>query len=407
MNSASSFIALRYLFSKKKHNAINIVSGVSAFAVAVVVAAMICVMSVMNGFERVIEQMFSLFDADLRIESKEGKSFVYDTEEFNKVRQLSYIDVFAPCIEETALVEHSDKQLAARLKGVGQDYARLTKIDSIIIDGSYMVDDGAFYRAVLGQGLAAQLGIGAHFVRGMHIYAPKRHKRVNLMRPDESFERATCYISGIFAVNQPKYDDEMMLVSIDMTRHLYDYDDNEATAVEIKLNDNISPAKAKKEIIALLGNGYNVCDRYEQQADFFRIVKIEKLLTALLLTFILLIASFNLIGSLTMLIIDKKEDVKTLTHLGADHNFIRRLFRTEGWLISVSGAVIGVIIGLALCLTQEHYGWLRLGNGANYVLSAYPVDVQITDVIVVVLTVVLIGWLAAWLPTRNMKIDEI
>lgn len=406
MQHAAFYIARRYLISKKRHNAINIVSGVSAAAVAVVTAALICVMSVMNGFEEVIESMFSRFDADLRIEAVEGKTFRCDTPAFERMLALPFIAVHSEVIEETALVEHADKQLPALLKGVDADYEQLTEIDSILTDGTYSVDDGAFYRAVLGQGLAGQLGIGAHFVKGLHVYAPKRNGRVNMMRPDKSFNRATCYIAGIFAVQQAKYDDRMMLVSIDMMRTLFDYAEHEVTAIELGLTPDVSVRAAKRAVAATLGVGYRVADRYEQQADFFRIVRIEKLLTVLLLSFILLIASFNLIGSLTMLILDKEQDMHTLRYLGADDGLIRQVFRYEGRLIAMVGAAAGVVIGIALCLSQEHYGWLKMGSGAEYVLSAYPVALHVTDIVVVVLIVTAIGWLTAWIPTRNLKSDE-
>ena len=406
MQRAAFYIARRYLVSKKRHNAINIVSGVSAAAVAVVTAALICVMSVMNGFEEVIESMFSRFDADLRIEAVEGKTFRCDTQEFERMLALPFVAAYSEIIEETALVEHADKQLPALLKGVDEHYEQLTEIDSILIDGSYSVNDGAFYRAVLGQGLAGQLGIGAHFVKGLHVYAPKRTGRVNMMRPDQSFHRATCYIAGIFAVQQAKYDDRMMLVSIEMMRTLFDYAEHEVTAVELRLSPSVSTREAQQAVREALGEGFRVADRYEQQADFFRIVRIEKLLTVLLLSFILLIASFNLIGSLTMLILDKEHDMQTLRYLGADDALIRQVFRYEGRLISIVGAAAGVVIGIALCWSQEHYGWLKMGNGAEYVLNAYPVALHAADIVVVVLIVTAIGRLMARIPTRKLKSNE-
>ena len=406
MHSAAFYIARHYLFSRKSHHAINIVSGVSSAAVAVVTAALICVMSVMNGFEQVIEQMFSRFDADLRIEAVEGKSFRCDSEAFRSVQALPYVEVFAPIIEETALVEYSDKQLPALLKGVDGQYEHLTEIDSILIDGEYSVDDGAFFRTVMGQGLANQLGAGAHFVKGVHIYAPKRNERVNLLRPDRSFNRATCYMAGIFAVYQTKYDDRMMLVSIDMMRQLFDYADDEVTAVELKLSPTVSVRHAQQVIRSELGAAYRVANRYEQQEDFFRIVRVEKLLTVLLLSFILLIASFNLIGSLTMLIIDKEHDIQTLRHLGADDRLIRRLFRYEGWMISSLGAAAGIVLGIAVCYTQERFGWLQLGNGVDYILNAYPVALRGSDIAIVAVIVLGIGWLSAWIPTHGMKLHD-
>lgn len=397
-------IAWRYLFSKKSHNAINIVSGVSAAAVCVVTAAMVCVLSVMNGFGVVIEQMFSNFDPQIRITATNGKYFDCDSPTFQQVRQMTEVSIFSETIEETALVEFSDKQIPARIKGVDSLFQQLTQIDSILVDGYFSVYDGAFERSVLGQGLASQLSIGARFVHGLHLYAPKRNHKVNLLRPDESFNQSSCFIAGIFAVNQVKYDDQLMLVSLDMAQHLFDYAPHQVTAVELRLQDGFKTQEVKQQIRQILGDDFSVLDRYEQQEDFFRILRIEKLLTGVLIAFIMLIAAFNIIGSLTMLVLDKKEDILILNHLGATPQLIRRIFLYEGWLISSLGALIGLVLGLVLCLLQEHFGLLRLGSGTEYILSAYPVSVELPDLIIVILVVLGIGFVAAWIPSRHIKI---
>ena len=394
-------IAWRYLFSKKGHNAINIVSGVSAAAVGVVTAAMVCVMSVMNGFGVMVEQLFSQFDPDIRIEAATGKSFRLDPATPASLSSLPSVDMLSESVEETALVYYDDKQMPVQLRGVDTAFAQLTHIDSIITDGKYMVYDGAFERAVLGQGLAWQLGIGAHFVQGMQVYAPKRTGRVNMLRPDESFNRETCFIAGTFAVQQTKYDDALMLVSIHLARRLLDYGDDEVSALLVKVKDGVSIRQAKKELRSVLGNDYQILDRYEQQEDFFRILRIEKLLTALLLAFILLIATFNIIGALSMLIIDKQKDIQILSDLGADHKMIRNIFLYEGWLISALGAAVGLVAGLAICLVQEHFGILKMGSGTEYVVSAYPVAVQGTDILIIAAIVLALGAVAAYIPARN------
>ena len=394
-------IAWRYLFSKKGHNAINIVSGVSAAAVGVVTAAMVCVMSVMNGFGVMVEQLFSQFDPDIRIEATTGKSFRLDPATPASLSSLPSVDMLSESVEETALVYYDDKQMPVQLRGVDTAFAQLTHIDSIITDGKYMVYDGAFERAVLGQGLAWQLGIGAHFVQGMQVYAPKRTGRVNMLRPDESFNRETCFIAGTFAVQQTKYDDALMLVSIHLARRLLDYGDDEVSALLVKVKDGVSIRQAKKELRSVLGNDYQILDRYEQQEDFFRILRIEKLLTALLLAFILLIATFNIIGALSMLIIDKQKDIQILSDLGADRKMIRNIFLYEGWLISALGAAVGLVAGLAICLVQEHFGILKMGSGTEYVVSAYPVAVQGTDILIIAAIVLALGAVAAYIPARN------
>lgn len=397
------FIAWRYLFSKKGHNAINIVSGVSAAAVCVVTAAMVCVMSVMNGFGGLVEKMFSEFDPDILITSKEGKSFSTDTPEMRSLYQLPFVDVVSEQVKETALIQYKEHRMPAILMGVDDNFQSLTHIDSIITDGYYSVYDGAFDRAVLGQGLASQLGINAHFVGGIRIYAPKRLGRVNLMRPDESFQTASAFIAGTFAVNQVAYDDRVMLVSLPLARELFEYDSLTVTSVGLRLQEGASVRSSKREMQRLLGDDFVVADRYEQQADFYRILKIEKLLTTLLLVFILLIASFNVIGSLSMLILDKEEDIRILTNLGADRSLMRRIFLYEGWLVSSLGALLGLVLGLVICLLQQHFGLLKLGNGTEYVISAYPVLVKPLDILIVAAIVLLLGFLAAWVPARKVK----
>lgn len=397
-------IAWRYLWGKKSHNAINIVSGVSAAAVMVVTAAMVCVLSVMNGFGVVIEGMFSHLDPDLRIEHRQEASFQTEGAVWDSIRTMDGVAVFSETVIGTALVEYKDQQIPAQLKGVDSLYEQLTEIDSIIVDGHYEVFDGKFYSTVMGIGLSNQLSVGAHFIHGLHLYAPKRRGEVDMLRPEDSFNRQTCFMAGIFAVNQIKYDDKMMLVDIRMARQMFDYDEHEVTAVEIGVDGEVG--KVKKAIEKVLGEEYKVMDRYEQQADFFRILKIEKWLTALLMVFILLIASFNIIGSLTMLIIDKRADIRVLRDLGADRRLIRRIFLIEGWLISSLGAILGLVLGVALCVIQEQYGILQLGNGTQYVLSAYPVHVEVMDLIWVTMMVLGLGAVAAWYPAHKIEIEN-
>lgn len=396
-------IAWRYLFAKKQYNAIHIISGISAAAIGVVTAAMICVLSVMNGFGVMVEQLFSQFDPDIRIEAVSGKSFHDEGEQFDALRQLPAVALVSQTIEETALLQFEDRQMPVRLCGVDSIFPTLTHIQDIITDGEYEVHDGAFDRAVLGRGLAWQIGVGAHFIHSLQLYAPKRTTRVNMLRPDQAFNEEICFIAGTFAVQQAQYDDEMMLVDIPLTRRLLEYGEKEVTALLIQLSPNASARQAERDIQSLLGKDYNVLNRYEQQADFFRILRVEKLLTTLLLVFILLIASFNIIGSLSMLIIDKQSDIQTLSHLGANQQTIRRVFLFEGWMISTLGAICGLVVGLIICLLQEHLGLLKLGNGAEYVVSAYPVAVQATDLLIVTIVVLSLGFIAAWIPARRIK----
>ena len=391
------------MFAKKQFNAIHIITAISSVAVGVVTAAMVCVLSVMNGFGVMVELLFSQFDPDLRITTQKGKSFSISEEKKDELLGLPSVDLLSESITETALVYFEDKQMPVQLQGVDAEFDELTSIEQIITDGHYEVYDGAFDRAVLGQGLAWKLGIGARFVSGIEVYAPKREGKVNMLRPDANFNRETCFIAGTFAVNQQKYDDNLMLVDIDLTRRLLDYDSTEVTALQVAVAEGYSVKQAKKEIVSVLGEGYAVQDRYEQQEDFFRILRVEKLLTTLLLVFILLIATFNGIGSLSMLIIDKQQDIRTLSHLGASEKMIRRVFVLEGWMVNALGALGGLVVGLVVCLLQEHLGLLKLGNGAEYVIEAYPVAVQGWDIVMVIVVVLVLGAISSWIPARRIK----
>ena len=406
MANLESHIAWRYLFSKKGHNAINIVSGISAAAVAVVTAAMICVLSVMNGFGMLVEQMFSEFDPVLLVVPTEGQTLRTDTMPVRSLYAREDIEAVSMQLEQTALIRYKDHQTPARVVGVDTLFTRTAHIDSIITDGFYSVWDGAFERTVLGRGLAAQIGMNAHFTGALHLYAPERTGRINMLRPDLSLRHEHAFIAGTFAVNQLEYDDQMLLVSLPLAQRLFDYDEQTATALRIQVKDEKTIANSQKQIAKMLGPGYKVLNRYEQQADFFRILRIEKLLTILLLVFILLIASFNIIGSLSMLIIDKREDIRILSDLGADERTIRRVFLLEGWFISSLGTLSGLLIGVLLCLGQEHFGWIKMGSGTEYVISTYPVQVQTPDVLLVAVIVLLLGFLAAYYPTHRLKINE-
>ena len=404
MANLENHIAWRYLFSKKGHNAINIVSGISAAAVMVVTAAMVCVLSVMNGFGVLVEHMFSEFDPALMVVPAEGTTLRTDTAPVVSLYAREDIEAVSMQLEQTALIRYKDHQLPARVMGVDSLFEQTAHIDSIITDGFYSVWDGAFERAVLGRGLAAQIGINAHFTGALHLYAPRRTERINLMRPDLSLLHEHAFIAGTFAVNQIDYDDQLMLVSLPLAQRLFEYDEHTASALRIQPREGVKISYLQSQIAKALGPGYRVLDRYEQQADFFRILKIEKLLTVLLLVFILLIALFNSIGSLSMLIIDKREDIRILSDLGADEPTIRRIFLLEGWLISTLGTIGGLVIGVLLCLGQQYFGWLKLGSGAEYIISAYPVQVQAVDIVLVAVIVLTLGFVAAWYPTRKMKI---
>ena len=402
--SFSFRIARRYLFSKKSHNAINIISGISAAGVGVGAMALVCVLSVFNGFELLISDMFSSFDPDLKITLTHGKTFDVNSQELNDVRKLKSVAYFTEVVEENALLRFKEKQMPAVIKGVSNDFEKMTRIDSIMYDGKFILNDGAFERAVPGVGVASILGLGAHFIDPLYIYAPKRTSKINLLRPEESFNPLGTFVSGIFSVKQLQYDDHYVIVSIKLARELFDYEKSKVSSVELKLNDSVDQEKVQAQIKSLLGNKYQVKNRYEQQESFFKIMKVEKWFTYLILCFILLIASFNIIGSLSMLIIDKKGDIDTLRNLGANNQLIRRIFLFEGWLISVVGALTGIGLGALMCLLQQYFGILKLGTG--YVVDSYPVLTNPMDLLLVFVTVLFMGFLAAYYPVRYIRKQE-
>ncbi|OIP82559.1 MAG: hypothetical protein AUK44_07455 [Porphyromonadaceae bacterium CG2_30_38_12] len=394
-------IARRYLFSKKSHNAINVISGISATGVAIGTLALVVVLSVFNGFESLVTDMFSNFDPDLRISLVQGKSFENNTAQFEQVKKLAGIAVYTEVIEENALIRFKDKQLPATIKGVSENFATLTNINSILYDGKFELYDGAFERAVVGIGVASKVGLGAHFIDPLYIYAPKRGNKINLLRPENSFNQSACFVSGIFSVQQAQYDDNYVLISLKHARELFDYKANTVTAIEIKLINQKDKETSKNQISNILGTNYKVLDSYEQQASFFNIMKIEKWITFLILCFILMIASFNIIGSLSMLIIDKKSDIQTLKSLGANNQLIKRIFLFEGWMISALGAGIGIIIGTTLSLLQEKLGILKLGTG--YIVDSYPVATNMSDILYILLAVLGMGFFAALYPVKYIR----
>ena len=399
-------IAWRYLFSKKGHNAINIVTCISAVAVAVVTAAMICVLSGLNGMGNLAEQMFSAIDPPLMVLPSEGQTLRTDTAPIVSLYAREDIACISRQIEQTAIVRYEDQQTPAHVLGVDSLFLQTTNLDSLIYDGYFSVYDGAHERAVVGSDIAEVFHLYSHSIKALHIYAPKRTKRINLARPDQSLLEEKAFTAGIFSGDQNGTTNQTLIVSIELAQRLYEYDDHTATALRIVPEEGIEISRLKSQISRLLGDDYQVLDRRDQQAEYFRIFRMEKWLTILLLGFISLIAVINIIGSLSMLIIDKKDDSRILSHMGADEASIRRIFRLEGWFISALGTFFGLIIGLVLCLGQQHFGWLELGDGSSYIVSAYPVEVQAADIVLVAVLVLGLGFLAAWYPTRKVKGEQ-
>lgn len=399
------YIARRYLFSKKKHNAINIISGISVCGVALATLALVCTLSVFNGFQDMVAGFFTAFDPELKITARQGKVFDPQEAGIRQVRQLPEIDVWTETLEESAMVQYKDRQAMAVIKGVEDNFEQLTSIDSLLYGtGEFILNDSVVDYGILGVELVSELGTGLQFVDPLQVYAPKRNVRVNIANPSAAFNRDYLFSPGaVFVVNQQKYDARYILTSLSFARRLFDYD-TEVSAIELKLKPGSDTRAVQQKIQELLGEGFAVQDRYEQQEDVFRIMEIEKLISYLFLTFILAIACFNVIGSLSMLILDKREDVETLRKLGADDRLVARIFLFEGRLISFFGAVAGIGLGLLLCYLQQRFGLISLGGGnGSFVVDAYPVSVHVTDVIGVFVTVTAVGFLSVWYPVRYLS----
>ena len=393
----SAFVARRYLFSKKSHNIINVISGISLVGVAVCTMALVIVLSVFNGFDDLIKSMFSNFDPDIKITPAQGKVLEPQDDKLAAALQLDCIDVACETLEENVLLEYDKHQNPGIVKGVPETYPQLTGVDSLVINGTFTLDDGHRPMAVVGAGLAYYLSVNINFLSPVFIYVPKRNGRIS-MNPERAFSKSYIYPSGVFAIQQ-EIDTRYMLVPLDFARKLLEYS-TQASAIEIKLKPGINTDKARDLIAQTIGPEYVVRTQYQQHELLYKVMKSEKFAIYLILTFILLIGSFNMIGSLAMLIIDKKNDIKTLSHIGLSKQGIRRIFASEGRLISIGGAVVGLLLGLLVCWLQQTFGFLKLDSMGSFVISNYPVKMMWTDFVLVLVTVVGIGLLASWYPIR-------
>ena len=402
----SLYIAKRYIFAKKSHNAINVISGVSVCGVALATLALICTLSVFNGFQDLVATLFTAFDPQLKIVANTGKVFDAQDPRIQAIRQMPEVAVFSESLEDNAMVQYKGRQVMVTLKGIQDNFNELTAIDSILFGrGDMVLADEVVDYVIPGAELVSVLGTGVRFVDPLEVYAPKRGAKINVANPTTSFESGLLYSSGlVFAVNQQKYDASYMLVSLEFARELFQYD-TEVSSIELKLKDEADTDQVKRTLQQQLGEGFQVLDRYEQQSDTFRIMEVEKLISYIFLTFILLIACFNVIGSLSMLIIDKRADVVTLRNLGADNQLISRIFLFEGCLISLFGALIGIVLGLTLCLVQQEFGLISLGGTGegSFIIDAYPVSVHLQDVILVFITVWVVGFLSVCYPVRYLS----
>ena len=394
----SFYIARRYLFSRKKTNLINLISAISVIGLVVGTMGLIVGLSGFNGFDSLIKSVFSSFDPELRITVRECKNFDPSGKPFDELRRMPGIAYYAEIVEDNALLEYDGRQVFATIKGVSADYLRFSGIDTMIVEGQFKLKDASNNYAVFGEVVADNLAVGIKQMEPVSVYVPKKGRETSLL-PTGNFNQKLIYPSGIFSIQQ-ELDSKYVIVPIDFAREIFELP-GKVSAIELKLKEGYKEKEAKAAIVSLLGSDFEVKNRYQQHDYLYKTMQSEKYATYLILILILVIASFNIVGSLTMLILDKKEDIAILQSMGADKRTIRKIFLFEGWLISLIGAIVGTLAGLAICQAQIRYGLVKLsGAPSSFLVDAYPMKIVTSDVILVIISVSLIGFLAAWYPVR-------
>lgn len=394
--SCESLISRRYLFAHKSQNAINVISAISALGVLVATAAIIIVLSVFNGLNGLVASLFGTFDPDVRIEAAQGKSFVADSAFRASVASTDGVEAMAAVVADNALVRYGKRQVPASVMGVDENYNKVTSIDSIIVEGAFRPG-----QCLIGGILADQLGVSSTvFVPSVVFYAPKRFGKVNMANPQSSFVERVERVGGTFMVQQNDYDANYILADINMARDLLGYEADEVTSLSVRVADGADARAVAEQLAETLGDGFSVKDKWMQHESFFKMMEVEKLMAFAILLFIALIAAFNIIGSMSMLIFEKKDSIETLRSLGADRGFVTRIFLFEGWMLSVGGAVLGLVAGALIVIAQERWGFVGFGGDDSYIIDSYPVDLQWPDVAAVFFAVVAIAAIAAWYPVR-------
>lgn len=399
------YIARRYLFSKKSTNAINVISMISMAGVVVATMALIIVLSVFNGFHDLVATFFTQFDPQLKVVPVEGKDAPSDDPVLTEIRQQPEVDVATESVEEMALAIYEGHQAMVTVKGVDDNFTELTHINEIVYgDGEFQLHAADLEYGTLGIRLAQELGTGARFGNYLHVYAPRREGQLDLSNPQDGFVVDSLISPGVvFATRQGKYDKSYILAPIGFARRLFEQQ-GMLTSLELRLKAGSDLEGVKKRMLSIANGKYKVLDRFEQQADTFKIMQIEKFIAYIFLTFILIVACFNIIGSLSMLIIDKREDVVTLRNLGANDRQISSIFLFEGRLIVAIGAIVGVALGLLLCWLQQRFGLVGMGGSSGmFVVNAYPVSVHYQDVLLVFFTVLVVGSVAVWYPVQHFS----
>ena len=394
-------IAARYLVAKKTHSAVNIISIISMCGVVVTTAALVCVLSVFNGFASLISGKLSMLDPQIAVTATEGKAIAEADSVIARLQAIDGVEIAIPTVEDHCLALFGDYQMPVRVKGVPQGYDTLTQITPAILEGEFMLDDSVSRYGVLSIGTALQLRCRPGFIGQVRLFAPQRRGTVNLANPMGAFRADSVFVAGVYQIEQSDYDRDLIFIPLDMARFLFDYD-REATTIEVTLKPGANEQQVMTAIGSQLGSGYEIKNRLMQQAASFRMVNIEKWVTFLLLGFIMVIATFNVISTLSLLIIEKDESIRTFRHLGATDKQITGIFVAEGWLISLTGAVLGVSLGLLLCWLQQTFGLIEL-QGEALIVRAYPVQIQLTDVAIVFALVAAVGLLTSLVTSAIMR----
>ncbi|MDY3803212.1 MAG: FtsX-like permease family protein [Alloprevotella sp.] len=397
------FVARRYLFSRKRISAINLVSAISVVGVAFGTAALLCTLSVFNGFHDLIGSLYTAFDPEVKIMAAKGKSFAADDPALEAVRRLPEVEAASASYTDNALILFRGNPQVITLKGVDDHFERVTGIRSILYpeNGTYQLESAGLSYGIPGIGLASMMGSVDY--GSIQICAPTRGERINLANPAASFNAEDLYSSGVcFAVSQKQYDEAYMIAPLAFAQRLFEHEGT-LTSLELKLKPSADPEQALRRIRQTLGSGFKALNRAEQQEDTFNVMNIEKTMAYFFLTFILLVACFNIVGTVSMLMIDKRADVVTLRSLGADEGLIFRIFLCEGSMISFLGAVAGTLLGLLICYLQQTFGLLSLGGSSgNFIIDAYPVSIHPSDVVIVFFTVLIVGFLAVLYPVKYL-----
>lgn len=394
-----SFIARRYLFAKKSSNAINVISAISVTGVTVGTMALVIVLSVFNGFDNLVKSLFNSFDPDLKISLVEGKTFIPAGGQLNLLSKTSGVAAYTKVVEENALIRYGDKQLPATIKGVDNNYLKVSGLDTMIIEGEFILAEDGIDYAVIGQGISYYLSVGLGFINPLTVYMPKKTEGY-VVDPANAFNTYNIFPKGIFSIEQ-EYDEKYFIVPYRFAARLLE-DSLSVSAIEVKLKEGFNNDEVRAEIQKIFGSDFSVRNRYQQQEIFYRIMNYEKWAIFFILSFILMVASFNIIGSLSMLIIEKRKDIVTFQSLGADKTLIRRIFLHEGLMISLFGAFVGIILGVVICWIQLRFGVIKLSGSGSFIIDAYPVAIKFTDIVFSFLTVLAIGFFAAWYPVKLM-----